>query len=156
MCVCLLCSSIQRESEAVGVRYAYCSVTKRILVVDDKNELLHLMRRVLEDEEYQVSIVQDGKDALARVKSQLPDLLILDLKLGEVSGQDILNELKDDSLTSDIPVIIYTAAVLEAEDLDTIIKVNPVRYRGVYVVRKPFELENLLTLVEQVVNEPVR
>jgi CheY-like chemotaxis protein len=131
-------------------------VTKRILVVDDKNELLHLMRRVLEDEEYQVSIVQDGKVALARVKSQLPDLLILDLKLGDVSGQDILNELKDDSLTSDIPVIIYTAAVLEAEDLNVIIKVHPVRYRGVYVVQKPFELENLLSLVEQVVNEPVR
>lgn len=113
------------------------------------------MRRVLEDEEYQVSILQDGKDALARVKTQLPDLLILDLKLGNISGQDILNELKDDSLTSDIPVIVYTAAVLEAEDLNTIIKANPARYRGVYVVQKPFELENLLALVEQVVNEPV-
>ena len=66
------------------------TMTKRILVVDDKNELLHLMRRVLEDEEYQVSILQDGKDAYTRVKTQLPDLLILDLKLGDVSGQDIL------------------------------------------------------------------
>ncbi len=65
-------------------------MTKRILVVDDKNELLHLMRRVLEDEEYQVSILQEGKDTYTRVTTQLPDLLILDLKLGDVSGQDIL------------------------------------------------------------------
>src|SRR5437763_16524700 len=87
-------------------------VTKRILVVDDKNELLHLMRRVLEDEQYQVSILQDGKQAFIRVKTQLPDLLILDLKLGDISGQDILKQLKDDVVTAEIPVSVCTAAWL--------------------------------------------
>jgi CheY-like chemotaxis protein len=130
-------------------------VTKRILVIDDKNELLHLMRRVLEDEQYQVSILQEGRDAIARVKSQLPDLLILDLKLGDVSGQDILKQLKDDHVTEDIPVIVYTAAVLEAGEVSKLVTGNPVRYQGVYVVQKPFELENLLALVQQVLTEPV-
>jgi len=130
-------------------------VTKRILVVDDKNELLHLMRRVLEDEQYQVSILQDGRDAFARVKSQLPDLLILDLKLGEVSGQDILKQLKYDSITEDIPVIVYTAAVLEAEEVNRLVTDNPRHYQGVHVVQKPFELENLLSLVQQVLTERV-
>ena len=60
-------------------------VTKQILVVDDKNELLHLMRRVLEDEQYQVAILQDGRDAFTNVKTELPDLLILDLKLDRKS-----------------------------------------------------------------------
>jgi CheY-like chemotaxis protein len=130
-------------------------VTKRILVVDDKNELLHLMRRVLEDEQYQVAILQDGRDAFTHVKSQLPDLLILDLKLGEISGQDILKQLKDDYVTEDIPVIVYTAAVLEAEEVTRLVTSNPRRYQGVYVVQKPFELENLLALVQQVLTEPV-
>src|SRR5207249_11553698 len=130
-------------------------MTKRILVVDDKNELLHLMRRVLEDEQYQVSILQDGKDAYTRVKTQLPDLLILDLKLGDISGQDILKQLKDDHVTADIPVIVYTAAVLEAEQVTKLIVSDPGRYQGVRVVQKPFELESLLNLVEQVLNEPV-
>jgi len=130
-------------------------VTKRILVVDDKNELLHLMRRVLEDEQYQVSILQDGRDAFARVKSQLPDLLILDLKLGEVSGQDILKQLKYDSITEDIPVIVYTAAVLEAEEVNRLVTDNPRHFQGVHVVQKPFELENLLSLVQQVLTERV-
>jgi len=130
-------------------------VTKRILVVDDKNELLHLMRRVLEDEQYQVSILQDGRDAFARVKSQLPDLLILDLKLGEVSGQDILKQLKYDSITEDIPVIVYTAAVLEAEEVNRLVTDNPRHYQGVHVVQKPFELDNLLSLVQQVLTERV-
>ncbi|HXL38663.1 MAG TPA: response regulator [Ktedonobacteraceae bacterium] len=130
-------------------------MTKRILVVDDKNELLHLMRRVLEDEQYQVSILQDGRDAYARVKSQLPDLLILDLKLGEVSGQDILKQLKYDSITEDIPVIVYTAAVLEAEEVNRLVTDNPRHYQGVHVVQKPFELDNLLSLVQQVLTERV-
>jgi len=131
-------------------------VLKRILVVDDKNELLHLMRRVLEDEQYQVSILQDGRDAFARVKSQLPDLLILDLKLGEISGQDILKQLKDDHVTEDIPVIVYTAAVLEAEEVSRLVTAYPRHFQGVHVVQKPFELENLLALVQQVLTEPVR
>ncbi|HLQ30224.1 MAG TPA: response regulator [Ktedonobacteraceae bacterium] len=130
-------------------------MTKRILVVDDKNELLHLMRRVLEDEQYQVAILQDGRDAFTHVKNQLPDLLILDLKLGEISGQDILKQLKDDFVTEDIPVIVYTAAVLEAEEVNRLVTSNPRRYQGVHIVQKPFELENLLALVQQVLTEPV-
>ncbi len=131
-------------------------VAKRILVVDDKNELLHLMRRVLEDEEYQVSILQEGREAFTRVKIQLPDLLILDLKLGDISGQDILKQLKDDHVTFDIPVIVYTAAVLEAEEVSQLVSGNPKHYHGVHVVQKPFELDNLLELVQQILNEPVR
>jgi CheY-like chemotaxis protein len=130
-------------------------VTKRILVVDDRNDLLHLMRRVLEDEQYQVSILQQGRDAFIRVKTQLPDLLILDLKLGDVSGQDVLKQLKDDPVTAEIPVIVYTAAVLEAEEVTTLISNNPKHFQGVHIVQKPFELESLLTLVQQALNEPV-
>jgi len=130
-------------------------VTKRILVVDDRHDLLHLMRRVLEDEQYQVSILQEGRGAYIHVKTELPDLLILDLKLGDISGQDILKELKNDHVTADIPVIVYTAAVLEAEQVTKLIASDPGRYQGVRVVQKPFELESLLNLVEQVLNEPV-
>ncbi|MDQ2905237.1 MAG: response regulator [Ktedonobacteraceae bacterium] len=131
-------------------------MTKRILVVDDKNELLHLMRRVLEDEQYQVSILQQGRDAFTHVRTQLPDLLILDLRLGDISGQDILKQLKGDPVTREIPVIVYTAAVLEAEEVSRLVTSDPVRYQAVHVVQKPFELASLLALVQQMLNEPVR
>jgi CheY-like chemotaxis protein len=131
-------------------------VTKRILVVDDRNELLHLMRRVLEDEQYQVSILQDGNDAVTRVRSQLPDLLILDLKLGNISGQDVLKQLKSDLVTADIPVIVYTAAVLEADEVARLIESNPQRYNGVYLLRKPFELDVLLDKVEELLEKAGR
>jgi CheY-like chemotaxis protein len=130
-------------------------VGKQILVIDDKSELLHLMRRVLEDEEYQVSILQDGRDAFRQVKSQLPDLLILDLKLGDISGQDVLKQLKHDPVTNEIPVIVYTAAVLEAEEVSRLIDGEPSLYQSVQVVQKPFELEDLLLLVEKLLGESI-
>ncbi|HLJ36253.1 MAG TPA: response regulator [Ktedonobacteraceae bacterium] len=113
------------------------------------------MRRVLEDEQYQVSILQDGREAFTRVKIQLPDLLILDLKLGDVSGQDILKQLKDDHVTADIPVIVYTAAVLEAEEVNRLVLSNPRHYHDVHVVQKPFELESMLALVQHLLHEAV-
>ena len=131
-------------------------VTKRILVVDDRNELLHLMRRVLEDEQYQVAILQEGKNAFAQVKSQLPDLLILDLKLGDISGQDILKQLKTDDVTADVPVIIYTAAVLEADEVAQLIESDSQRYHGVHLLRKPFELQVLLDKVEDLLEKTGR
>jgi len=127
-------------------------VTKRILVVDDRNELLHLMRRVLEDEQYQVSIHQDGKDAVSKVKGMLPDLLILDLKLGDMSGQDVLRDLKTDASTTYLPVIVYTAAVLEAEEVSSLIKSQPQLYQNVHLLRKPFELNTLLDKVEELLD----
>src|SRR5258708_7401583 len=136
---------------------AWCGlfVGKQILVIDDKSELLHLMRRVLEDEEYQVSILQDGRDAFTQVKAQLPDLLILDLKLGDVSGQDVLKQLKHDPVTAEIPVIVYTAAVLEAEEVSELVNSDPARYQGVRVVQKPFELEELLARVGNLLSKSI-
>jgi DNA-binding response OmpR family regulator len=127
-------------------------VSKQILIVDDKSELLHLMRRILEDEQYQVSILQDGKNTFDLMKTRPPDLLILDLKLGDISGKDILSQLKGDPVTSDIPVIVYTAAVIEAEEVNRLIASNPDYYQRVYLIQKPFELPHLLDMVEQVVN----
>ena len=130
-------------------------VGKQILIIDDQNQLLSLMRRILEDEQYQVHILQNGNDAFSHMKALLPDLLILDLKLGEISGQDVLKQLKEDSITAEIPVIVYTAAVLEAEDVAREIEDDPILYQRVYLIRKPFDLDHLLALVEQIVNEPV-
>lgn len=110
------------------------------------------MRRVLEDENYQVSILQNGRDAYAQAKASLPDLLILDLKLGDLSGQDVLKDLKDDAVTADIPVIVYTAAVLEADEVNRLIEGDRERFRDVCLLRKPFELNDLLDRVEELLS----
>jgi CheY-like chemotaxis protein len=126
------------------------SVTKHILVVDDVQNFLTLMRMLLEDENYQVSVLQQGKGAVERIHEVMPDLVILDLRLADASGTDILMGLRAQTSTSDIPVIVYSAAVLETEALSNLISGNPTRYANVSVLQKPFDLDALLERIQQV------
>lgn len=125
-------------------------MSKRILVVDDRENLLTLLRMLLEDEHYQVSVLQEGRGAVERIRDNPPDLVILDLKLADASGLDILEGLRAQSSTADIPVIVYTAAVIEAESVANLITGNPARYTNVSVLQKPFELDTLLERVQEV------
>lgn len=125
-------------------------MTKRILVVDDRANLLTLLRMLLEGEEYQVSVLQEGQGAVERISSEQPDLVILDLKLADASGIDILESLRAQMSTAEIPVIVYTAAVLEAETVNNLIASNPARFQNVSVLQKPFDLDTLLERVQQV------
>jgi DNA-binding response OmpR family regulator len=128
------------------------AVTKHILVLDDWHTLLTLMRMLLEDENYQVSVLQRGEGAIDRIRELMPDLVILDLKLGDVSGTDILVGLRAQASTAEIPVIVYSAAVLETEALSNLIAGNPTRYANVSVLQKPFDLDTLLERVQQVLS----
>jgi DNA-binding response OmpR family regulator len=125
-------------------------VTKRILVLDDRENLLTLMRMLLEDEDYQVSVLQRGEGAIERIREEMPDLVILDLKLADASGTDILVGLRSQAGTADIPIIVYSAAVLETEALSNLIAGNPARYANVSVLPKPSDLDTLLERVQQV------
>ncbi len=125
-------------------------MSKRILVVDDTVSLLSLMRMLLEDERYQVSVLQEGREAVEIIGASLPDLVILDLKLADASGLDILRALKEQGSTADIPVIVYTASVIDANTVEHLIEADPARYAGVSVLQKPFELDALLEQVQSV------
>jgi DNA-binding response OmpR family regulator len=118
--------------------------------VDDRENLLALLRMLLEDEQYQVSVLKEGRGAVDHIRDNPPDLIILDLKLADASGMDILETLRGQSTTADIPVIVYTAAVIEAETVSKLVASNPARYSNVSVLQKPFELDTLLERVQEV------
>ena len=125
-------------------------MSKRIVVVDDQTELLRLLRMLLEDAQYHVSVLKDGRGSVEYIRVNQPDLVILDLKLTDVSGMDILQSLKAQTATADIPVIIYTAAVIEAEEVSQLAAQDPAHYIGVSVLQKPFDLDTLLERVQAV------
>jgi two-component system phosphate regulon response regulator PhoB len=81
----------------------------RILVVDDEKDLVNLVRYNLEKDGYEVVCAYDGSSVLNSVWSQRPDLIILDLMLPDRSGYDICRDLKADSGTRPIPIIMLTA-----------------------------------------------
>ena len=79
-----------------------------ILLVEDDKFLRELLVRKLEAVGFKISTAVDGREALKKVKEELPELVLLDLVLPGVDGFDILKEIKEDSTTSKIPVIILS------------------------------------------------
>lgn len=126
-------------------------MARHILVIDDNEYLLYLLRSVLEDEDYQVSVISRGDGAQELIRENPPDLVILDLKLGDASGLDILEALRSQETTATIPVLIYSAAILEAESAARLVAGNPTRYGNVSVLRKPFDVDVLLARVGQMI-----
>ncbi len=126
-------------------------MSKRILVIDDREELLTLLRRLLEDAAYRVSVSQDGSEIAQAARSDPPDLVVLDLRLGGVSGLDVLESLRSSKATAEIPVIVATAAVTEADVVENMITSDPGRYANVSVLKKPFDGDALLERIEQMI-----
>jgi putative two-component system response regulator len=80
----------------------------RILVVDDSPSISGLLRRVLEAEGYHVDVAEDGRSALDQVAVQAPDLILLDLELPLLAGDEICRRLKQNPITRLIPIVIIT------------------------------------------------
>ena len=87
---------------------------KTILVVDDELKIVQLARDYLEHVGFAVLTARDGKSALASVRAEKPDLIILDLGLPEMDGLDVTRALRKDS---NVPIIMLTARVEETDKL---------------------------------------
>jgi len=113
---------------------------KRILVVEDNPDLAYGLRNNLEIEGYEVDVVEDGTQGLARARVGGPDLIILDLMLPGMDGYRVLRALRDEGRR--MPVLILTARGEEAD------KVRGLRLGADDYVTKPFGVLELLARVE--------
>ena len=119
----------------------------RILVVDDTPTLLDVVRSALEGEGYRVSTCLEGREAVRLARAQRPDLIMLDVVMPEVSGWEVLAQLRADPEFGRTPVIVCTAYVVEALGRLAELK-GPDQHLG--LLPKPFELEELLEVVGSV------
>ncbi|MGQ9928564.1 MAG: response regulator [Chloroflexaceae bacterium] len=104
----------------------------RILVVDDEAPLRTLLMRLLKLEHYEVISAENGAEAIAMVSELQPDLVLLDLKMPVMSGIEVLQQLKADPVSRDIPVVIVSADV-DVEQIATCLKLGAEDY-----LPKPF------------------
>jgi len=116
-------------------------MAKKILVVDDEKRIVAILKAYLERDGYQVSTAYDGRSALELARSNLPDLIILDLMLPEVSGWDVCRELRKES---DVPVIMLTARD------DTTDKIIGLELGADDYVTKPFDPKEIISRVRAV------
>ena len=89
-----------------------------ILVVEDDEDILQLLRYNLEASGYEVATAMDGLDALEKARKQPPKLVLLDLMLPGMDGFDVCKELKKTPETSNVPIIMLTA---RGEEVDRIV-----------------------------------
>jgi CheY-like chemotaxis protein len=84
-------------------------VSARILIVEDHPTMREAMRLVLEREGFDIDEASDGDQALAAVRKDPPDLVLLDMSIPGTAGPDVLAALKSDPTTSKVRVIVVTA-----------------------------------------------
>jgi CheY-like chemotaxis protein len=93
---------------------------KRILVVDDDDNVLFLFKELFEDEMYEVDTASSGSEAIDRVFAQPPDLIVSDLMMPGMSGLQLTQKLAHNSATHKIPIVILTANVSEETELSSL------------------------------------
>ena len=108
---------------------------KHILIIDDDMHINDMLGKVLTQEEYQVSYAYSGTEALLFLQNNQPDLILLDLMLPGLTGEEILPKI------SDIPVIVMSAKV-DVKDKVALLLNGAVDY-----ITKPFDIEELLARI---------
>jgi CheY-like chemotaxis protein len=83
-------------------------MNQKILLVDDTKTVIMSERMMLSGQGYRLAIATNGKEALASVAEERPDLVLLDIVMPEMTGLECLATLKNDERTSDIPIIMVT------------------------------------------------
>ncbi|MDX9910713.1 MAG: response regulator transcription factor [Phycisphaerales bacterium] len=116
----------------------------RILVVDDERDLVDLLKINLSRAGFRVDAAHTGREALAKVASSTPDLVVLDLMLPELSGLEVASRLRADPATARLPIVMLTA---KGEDVDQIVGLS---VGADDYIPKPFSHKVLIARIEAV------
>lgn len=112
---------------------------KRILIVEDEPSLIFTLRDTLENEEYAVTVAENGQDAMEMLEKNVPDLMILDIMLPGMSGFDVCKNVR--SKNHSFPIIILTARDQEID------KVTGLNIGADDYITKPFGVKELLARI---------
>ena len=116
---------------------------KKILIVDDEQDIVESLKFVLESSDYSCYTAFNGEDGLKLAKDLIPDLIILDVMMPKINGYKISRLLKYDSKYKNIPILMITARSQEEDKL-----IGEETGADEYIT-KPFDLDNVLKTVDK-------
>ncbi|MGE4218553.1 MAG: response regulator [Alphaproteobacteria bacterium] len=118
-------------------------MAKKILIVEDNELNMKLFHDLLESQGYQILQTRDGIEALKIARAELPDLILMDIQLPEVSGLEVTKWLKEDDQLRAIPVIAVTAFAMKGDE-------EKIREGGCEAyIAKPISVNSFLATIEQ-------
>jgi CheY-like chemotaxis protein len=124
---------------------------KRILIVDDEEDLLFLWEKIITGAGYDALKASRGEDAIKIAQSQHPDLIILDIVMPGMDGVSITDILQDSKSTRDIPIIYLSNLVHKDESKDGYVlgsRIGDLRF-----VPKSSSIEEILRIVKEVIGD---
>jgi two-component system cell cycle response regulator DivK len=119
------------------------AATKRILIVEDNELNMKLLRDVLEAYGYRTITTAEGEAALTLARTNQPDLILMDLQLPDISGFDAVHRLKNDPETQSIPIVAVTAFAMVGDERKALTSGCDA------YLAKPILLRDFLDLVEK-------
>jgi DNA-binding NtrC family response regulator len=119
----------------------------KVLLVDDEEAFVNTLAQRLKMRELNVNTVYDGEQALAKVKSEEPDVMVLDLKMPGLHGMDVLREIR--KAYPNMQVIILTGHGTEKDEEE------PRRLGGFDFLRKPADIETLVGKIKEAYSEKI-
>jgi DNA-binding response OmpR family regulator len=120
---------------------------KKILIVDDEDDILHFLELVLREKGYDVATASGGHEALTKAQLERPDLVLLDIMMPQMDGWEVLKLLRVDDGTRAIPVAMLSART-EAKD-----RVQGLQEGAIDYICKPFSLQELLGKIETIFSQ---
>ncbi|MBU2102850.1 MAG: PAS domain S-box protein [Candidatus Omnitrophota bacterium] len=120
---------------------------KKILIIEDDLDIVKTIRYLLEQAGYAVSDAMNGREGLAKVKRDKPDLVILDLHLPKLPGEEVCREIRRDEQIADVPIIMLTA---KSADVDRVVGrvIGANRF-----MTKPFDADELLREIDTILEK---
>jgi DNA-binding response OmpR family regulator len=115
-----------------------------VVVADDDEDILMLVRATLAAAGYDVAVARDGAAALSLLRDRRPAAVVLDIAMPELDGLEVLERVRADPATADVPVILLSARAQE-NDVAHGYRVGASRY-----IRKPFSPRELRTALDDV------
>jgi DNA-binding response OmpR family regulator len=121
------------------------NIPKKILCIEDEPEMIDLIRLILSRRGFEISGANGGKEGLAIIRKDHPDLVLLDLMMPQMDGWEVYQQMKADQATKDIPVIVVTA---KAQSIDKVLGLHIAKVDD--YITKPFSPQELLASVDNV------
>jgi two-component system, OmpR family, response regulator VicR len=120
-------------------------VKRRVVYIEDEQEMIDLVRLILNRRGYEIIGANGGREGLDAVRRELPDLVLLDLMMPDMDGWDVYQQMKADETTQDIPVIVVTA---KAQSIDKVLGLHIAKVDD--YISKPFSPQELVDSLEKV------
>jgi two-component system alkaline phosphatase synthesis response regulator PhoP len=121
---------------------------EKILVVDDEKGIVSTLKMSLESDNYKVVETYTGDGAIRKVRSEAPDLILLDIMLPDMTGYEICNKLRKDPLTRSIPIIMLTG-------MGETGRIAGLELGADDYVTKPFDLNELKAKIRNVLQNSI-